>query len=114
MKNKELPRSVQCTALSALWFIWFSAEGWVVWKANVNARLGLRFVNEFQIDAILMGGFPLTLVVTGVLFLRRMRPIAKLPHVYRLLYCVFAVLTAFAAAMLLYGLCWPRIITIRE
>jgi hypothetical protein len=102
-ETKELPFSLQCAALFALWIAWFSVVAWVKWKADKIAAYGRFFDEPFVVYGTVYAGIPFGLVAGGFLFLRLARPVAKLPLIQRLLYYVIAGLTLLTTVVFLVG-----------
>ncbi len=100
-ENKELPLSIQFTALFFLWSVWLVAIGVVIWR-EWRLQHEMRYYDlPFIIYQLLFVAFPLVLVVAGTVFLLRARPIERLRPVHRVQYYVLGSLTLVAVAVLL-------------
>jgi hypothetical protein len=106
IRNKELPIPLQFAALVILWLLWASAVAYVLWKQHAMRARGVDYAEPFAVFSLVYAAFPLVLVVAGILFLRRLRPVDNLSSAHRVFYHVVAGLTYFGAAVfLICGTC---------
>lgn len=104
-KDKELPLSVQFTALFFMWSVWLVA---IVVVIRRERRLNdeMRYYDlPFIIYQLLYVAFPLVLVVAGTVFLMRARPIERFRPIHRMLcYGVGGLTLAALAVLLSFGI----------
>jgi hypothetical protein len=116
VKNNELPLSVQCLALSALWLTWLAALGYVMWREYWNKRTWTYFAHPEIVYGVLYGAIPAALWGIGWSFVMRIRPSKDLPLLLRYLILLFTLLTILAGIMFVAGFaacCMPTV-RIRE
>jgi hypothetical protein len=103
IRNRELPLPVQYLAMSALWVTWLSTVAWVWWRERYNMRIAVHFEYPALVYSLLLAAMPLVLILTGWLFLHRIRQSAELPTGYRRLRRVFELLTYLAVIVFVSG-----------